>query len=671
MKRRSIIIRYAVIIVIFISVIIFYSGKLFGLQAANKYNYSVSAGSETFKRTVTVKAMRGRIFDRNGVLLVTNKTTYDISIDKYLVKDSELPKSLYKLIKLLDGCGIEISDRFAVTETEPFKFKDNYFDDYASLFGKYEKDNIGISDYTAQELMDHLIQKYGLDFCDRVTARRIIGQLFEMCAKNYGYGNPFYIAKGLENDALSAVADGVLLIDGVCLGNNSERRILCGDLAAHILGTTGQIFSEDYEKYKDDGYSMDAIVGRSGVEKAFEEYLRGHDGTLVQVINADGNIVDTYYSTVPVPGKDVYLTIDANLQRKVQSYLESTVKYIAANANGAETGEDANAGAAVVQDPYSGEILAIASYPTYDLSTYSADYSEISKRPGEPLINRALNGTYAPGSSFKVLTSIAALEEKIINENSVIYDNGVYRKYAPSYTPACWIYNKYHRTHGAQNVTEALQNSCNYFFFELGERVGIETITKYAKKMGLGTLTGIEVGESSGILAGPEYRNSIEAQWYPGDTLQAAIGQSDNLFTPIQLSNYISTLLNGGTRYQTHLLLNVKDYYYDTVYYQMPANILSRVDLSENTVSVLKNAMRKVVEDGTAATIFNKSKVEISGKTGSAQVSRGSANGIFIGFAPFDKPDIVVSVVIEHGAKGSYAAIAAKSIIEAYYGVDE
>ena len=668
MKKHRFVLRYSLIIFIFVASMLAFSGKLFNIQVANSYDYRIESGTVT-KRYTTVKALRGKIYDRNGELLVTNRLTYNVTLNRYLLGTSNLSSSVYKLIRLFDENGIAVTDRFAITDSQPFEFKKGYFDSYSGIFKKYAKDNISIENYTASQLIDHLIDKYSLHNYDKLTARRIIGQLFELYVGNFGYGNVYHIAENISSDIALNIADKILLIPGVELTYSSERVIVHGDLCAHILGTVGEIHAEDYPSYALEGYAMDAIVGISGAEKAFESYLKGTDGTIVQEIDENGNVINSYFTAVPVAGKNVYLTIDADLQRASQTALAETIIHVAKTAKDELSGKDANAGAVVVQDPESAEILAIASYPTYDLSRYkeSAYYNEISSKKVSHLVNRATSGLYEPGSTFKVLTAFAALEENIIEKDTVIRDLGSYTKYAPSYSPRCWIYARHGYTHGNQTVITALQNSCNYYFFDIGDRLGIDKLNEYSKKFGLGLPTGIETGEKSGILAGPEYRNTIESIWMPGDTLQASIGQSDNLFTPLQLSNYMCTLLNGGTRYQTHLLYAVKDYYYDTVHYSMPPVVLSRVEMSEDNLNTVKTAMRKVIEDGTASATFNKFRVEVGGKTGSAQVSNGSANAIFIGFAPYEAPEIVVTVVLEHGSAGSNAALVTKKILEAYF----
>lgn len=657
MKNYRSKVRYSIIIIIFAVFLTIFVGRLFSLQVANKYNYSIE--EETIqKRYVNIKALRGKIYDRNGVLLVSNKVSYNIQINKYGVSNSMLPDTIFRLMNLLKENGIEITDRFAVTKTQPFEFENNYFETKSNLFNKFANDNISIENYSATELMDYLIEKYSLRNYSKNDARIIIGQLFEMHIANFGYGIPYEIVSEISAEEIVKVADKLMLINGVEISYTAERNILHGNFAAHILGTVGKIYEEDYAKYSAEGYPMDAIVGRSGVEKAFEQYLRAYDGVIVQEVDQNNCIINAYYEKKPIAGKDVYLTIDYNVQLSAQEALDYTVKTYSPE-NGA--------GAIVVQNPHTAEILAIASNPTYNLDEYYSNYSEIASSPNSPLINRALNGLYAPGSTFKVLTCIAALENNIIEPYTTIFDKGIYDKYAPSYAPRCWVYNKYKRGHGSLDVTGALQKSCNYFFFDVGDKLGITMLNEYSKKFGLGQLTGIEIGESSGILAGPEERSLKEQEWYKGDTLQAAIGQSDNLFTPIQLSSFMCTFLNGGTRYQSHLLQSVRNYHDNSIYYQMPANILSHTEISDSTYNVVKSAMKRVVEDGTAATIFNNTTVPIGGKTGSAETGKGNANGVFIGFAPYDDPELCVTVVIEHGSKGANAAVAAKMILEDYF----
>ena len=432
------------------------------------------------------------------------------------------------------------------------------------------------------------------------------------------------------------------------------------NLAAHILGTVGIIYREEYEALKGKGYSLDAVIGKQGVEHTFEDYLRGTDGLRSITRDLDGkeHIVE---KKQPIPGNQISLTLDLNVQSVMEQKLEETILRIQANE-----APDCNAGAAVCLDVNSGEILAIASYPSYNPANFNKSYDTLLKQNGNPLWNRALAGTYEPGSTFKMLTAIAALEEGVITPEDEILDEGVY-KYYDDYQPVCleWRYGK---THGMVNTELALQESCNYYFYEVGRRLGIRSLVQYAEMFGLGSVTGVEIGgEASGTIASPESKKKRNETWYDGDTLQAAIGQSDNLFTPIQLASYTATIANGGTRYRPHLLKTVKNSTDGTIIMHVTPTVEEKISLSGNTISAVKNGMKKVTEEGTAKSAFENFEISVGGKTGTAEVTNGSSNGIFVAFAPFDKPEIAIAIVLEHGGHGASAAPIARAVFEAYF----
>ena len=363
------------------------------------------------------------------------------------------------------------------------------------------------------------------------------------------------------------------------------------------------------------------------------------------------------------------------MQMIAENSLAENIMQIRAESNPDKplTGEDASAGALVVEDIDSGEILAMASYPTYNLETFSDDYSAISADPTSPFLNRALNGRYAPGSTFKIGVAVAALSEGTITKDTVINAEGVYTYYADSnFTPRCWINLLYGGKHGPIKVVEAIQESCNCFFYEVGRLLTIETMNEYCKHYGLGQSTGIELTESTGILAGPDYRAEHGlGQWSPGDTVTAAIGQSDNLFTPVQIGNYISTILNKGSRYSVHLLREVKNYKGDTVFEQKPS-VADEIEISDEILETVKEGMRGVMDNGSAASVFKDYEVSIGGKTGTAQVYLDrSDNGIMVAFAPFDSPKIVVTSVIEQASGGTEAGYCIKDVFDFYFGLGE
>ena len=357
------------------------------------------------------------------------------------------------------------------------------------------------------------------------------------------------------------------------------------------------------------------------------------------------------------------LTLDSELQAETERSLKSTI---------ASIGGDCNAGAAVVIDVHSGNTLAMASYPTYDMSRFDEDYESLINDTGNPMINRAVSGMYSPGSTFKPLTAIAGIQTGNLKLNEHIACEGVYRVYE-DYQPTCWIWSEAQATHGAQDVTLAIENSCNYFFYELGRRLGIDTLDEYAKKFGLGEYTGIELNEEAeGLMASPEYKskvvlNVIDSEWFGGDTLQAAIGQSYSLFTPVQLANYCATIANGGTRYKVNLIDSIRSSVDGSIVEQFEPQIAEQIDLEPETIDKIHDGMRKVADEGSARSIFDGYPIQIGGKTGTAQLGQGSNNAIFIAFAPFDDPQIAVSVVLEHGRRGANAGLVARDIFDKYF----
>ncbi|MBQ3091051.1 MAG: penicillin-binding protein, partial [Clostridia bacterium] len=399
-------------------------------------------------------------------------------------------------------------------------------------------------------------------------------------------------------------------------------------------------------------------------------HLHGIDGKETLVTDITGEVVQRYVSTPPQPGDNCFLTIDLDLQEVAEQALAETIEGIRAKGavSRTGTGADAEGGAVVVIDVDTGEILAMASYPTYSLETYRADYNEMLQDPLTPLLNRATMGLYPPGSTFKMVTSVAALEEGIITPRTQIRDLGRYT-YWDDYQPRCWIYKDTGRTHGLINVSEALKYSCNYFYYEVGRVMGIDILKAWASRLGLGQKTGIELGEYPGQIASPE---TIE-DWQGGLVLQAAIGQSAHLFTPVQLANYVATIVNGGTRYQPHLLKKVMDYSLTETVEEIEPTVLDQIDLQESTIQAVKQGMRGVVtEDGTASSVFLNYPIEVGGKTGSAQTRSGrSAHGVFVSFAPYDDPEIAVCVVGEHAGSGGSVAPVCVAIYNEYFGLNE
>ncbi len=637
--------------------------RLYNLQIVNGEDYRAAADGSSV-RTYISKAPRGEILDRNGLPIVENKPGYNIQIFKTDISNDELNQNLADIAKLLRENGGELSSTFPIvynaeTDAPEYSFEgiDSESGEYPQKIAEWESENKLTDFSTLREIVGYYEDKYGVsDAFDPQTALDVCAVRYEMEQRNFSRLNPFIMATGADEIVLQKIEETYAAQGFADVANDTVRTYARGNMAAHILGRTGIIYAEEYEKLKDEGYGMNDIIGKDGLEAVLEPYLKGKDGYRRVRLGSDGRYDDEVASEAPHPGNYAELTIDANLQEAVESSLKTRVTEA--------VGSD-GAGAAIAVDPKSGEILAIASYPNYNPETFTEDYDRLLKRDSNPLFNRALNGAYAPGSTFKILTSIAGLESGTITPDTYITDRGVYTYYS-DYRPTCLVYSSSGSTHGTINVSEAIGVSCNYFFYDIGRQMGIDTIDEYCEKFGLGEPTGIELSESSGIVSSPKEREAAGGEWHPGDVLQTAIGQSDNLFTPAQLASYISTMLNKGKRYRLHLVKRTVDYETGEATMKNEPEVLSENPISDSTFDAVKEGMRQVVADGTAAKVFNDFPLRVGGKTGTAEVSDGADNVLFTGFAPYDSPEIVVAVVIEHGATSSFAAQIGRDIFEKY-----
>lgn len=670
----------------------------------------------TRSRTVTIQANRGEIFDRNGVPLVKNRYSYEIRMNYRLMSaddgeynalwlkvceavaatdspsfldtlafpfDGEDPVALTLIAAESGTAGEEATDGGQAEEKPAGRADSATLQDSREFLlsavkaarSKEQTAALGDSEPTGEEALAYLRARYvlrdkeGNPLYDPETELLLLRVRYEAEYRRFGSYNPFVVCGDASLSLITYLKE--MKLRGVDVVTNASREYCYPGIASHILGRVGPIQAGTAEYYTAQGYALNAIVGISGAEAVFEAQLHGTDGKMTVVEDLYGNVVDQYISVEPVAGQDVWLTIDIGLQQKAEQALADNIAYIVQKAEsrpGDLDGEDADSGALTVVNPSSGEVLAMASYPTYNLAAFREEYPLLSADPAAPYLNRALDGCYPPGSTFKPATAIAALEEGVITPDTIIRDEGIYRYYA-DYQPRCWIYLRSGGTHGPLNLVGAIQHSCNYFFYEVGRQLTIEKLNEYCKKLGLGQPTGIEFKESVGILAGPDYTESNGlGSWGPGDTLQAAIGQSYNTFTPLQLSCYISTLINGGTRYRAHLLSSVHDFLSDTPAYVQEPEVLDRLNLNAEYVRVIKEAMRSVAENGSASSIFGKYDIPMGGKTGTAQISETSSdNAVFVAFAPFDEPELVVSIVVEHGNSGTDTGYAVREIFDYWF----
>ena len=430
------------------------------------------------------------------------------------------------------------------------------------------------------------------------------------------------------------------------------QRVGSGTLAPHVLGRVGKMSPDQWEIYQDQGYAMDEMVGKDGAEEAFQDLLRGIPGQRVLETDKMGQVVGETYAVQPTAGKNVTLTLDQDVQAAAQAAL---AQFLDRHAQ-------ATGGAVAALDIRDGGVLALVSQPGYDPERFSQDYDSLAADPAHPLMDRAVQGLYAPGSTFKLVTAAAALEEGFLTPKTKILDTGRYTYYK-SPQPQCWLYRQEGKTHGLETVSEAIEDSCNVFFYDAGRRVGIETLGEYARALGLGEKTGIELaGEQDGVVAGPAYTASVGGTWYEGSVLSAAIGQENNRFTPLQLAQMTATLMGGGDRWQVHLLKQTEG--------ESPVEKVrqGRVALSQENLNAIKEGMLAVTQSGSLAGAFRNLPVQAGAKTGSAQVTgEETSNAVLVCFAPYDAPEIALAIVVEQGGSGAALGTVAAQVLEAYF----
>ncbi|GHU36378.1 hypothetical protein FACS1894105_06620 [Clostridia bacterium] len=693
MIKKKYMFRFFAMISVFLFIMIVYGGALLNMQFANAEMYRRQI-AKTYTQKFVITASRGEIYDRNGIALVTNRPVFNLEID-----GAKLPRGKSDYVSMLlrlTGMIAERSGEVSAAAIPVIRTQDGGYS-YSMILSQSENERYRLDRYlsknglsantSAGDLVGYIKTKFDLTadgmlgadgispaYSDSQLSLTTIGVFYEFDRLNVIEGNRYTIAKDVSNLVISAVLEGAHNFPGVEVVQSYERVYHYPKSAPHILGTIGAIWKEEISLPEYEGYAMDAIIGRSGVEKAFEQYLRGIPGVLERTFSEDGAVVDEKVITEAIPGKNIWLTLDIKLQQVAEASLHNTIVRIHELAENFPepqlTGADANSGATAVISPTTGEILALATYPSYDLSTYRADYESLaSDTVGSPLINRATGGLYEPGSVFKIATSIAVLSNGNVTPYERIRDLGKYTKYE-TYQPVCWLYGRNGGSHGNINITEALRDSCNYFYYVASERIGIDKMNEYSRHLGLGEYTGIEIGETKGILASRAYKEANAEAWYAGDLLQAAIGQSDNRFSPLQFATMLGTVINGGKRYASHLLLAVKDYGSAKSIFVKEPEILDETVISPENLLAVRTGMNDVIETGTAASLFAGFPVKVGGKTGTAQVNinKNSDNATFVAFAPYDNPEISMSVVIEKGSKGTWAGYVSEDILAYYFG---
>ena len=692
--------RARILLGLFAFIMVLYAMRLFNLQIISTDG---NTDNTTYYTTVTtVRAARGDILDRNGKVLVGNRASYDLVFNHFVIKSADNRNEyLYTLLKKCEELGVEHQDHLPVTTTRPFEYTlSDYSTAWQGYYQNYMSDRSWDPDVTAPLLIEKMRELYKIpkEWTEE-EARAVIGLRYEFDLRGVTKLPSYVFISDVDSENLAAILE--LNTPGLMVESSTVREYHT-TYGAHILGYMGAMTDAEWQENQKLGYSMDADVGKSGFEEAFETYLHGIDGQRLDKVTKEGTIVSQQYleGKEPVAGNNVETTIDIDLQKVAEDALSKRMKELTdpnINTGGEGEGIDAQGAAVVVMKVKTGEILACASYPTYNLATMKEDWDAINSDDLKPMFNRAFGATYAPGSTYKMCTLVAAMEnvygptnpkagQPIYAPGETIYDTGVFsHDDFPDFHPTCLFYSSSYGSHGDLTAQDALKVSCNLFFYELGYRMTIGMMDETAKGFGLGEPTGIELTEKVGWRANEaskkaSYKNSADAAWNGGDRVLCAIGQSENRFTPLQLAVYTCTLANQGTRYRATFLNRVTSSDYRTLVYSNSPEVVSKMNISDTTFQTYSEGMRRVITmpGGTARKYFGgcedpdanqwPSKITVCAKTGTAQHSSGgSDHGVFVCFAPREDPEIAIAIFGEKAAHGSSLAPAAEPVLKAYF----
>ena len=656
--------------------------KLFDMQIINGQKYREESNTR-LSRESTIEAARGSILDRSGNTLVNTDMSFSLEMYKTKVDDELLNSSILLMTTILENNGDSYIDKFPIS-IEPFQFNFESEEALAEWKAKYKIPETA----SAEEAFYLMRDKYGIKTDDIKDIRRILAIRYSITVGGYSTTKSMQISDTISRASAVQLQERSEELTGVNIVTEPIRKYHTGNMASHIIGYMGRISESDKKELEEKGddydYKTTDKIGKTGIEKVFEEYLRGEDGIKQIDMSVDGTITGEYTAQEAIGGSDIVLTIDSNLQKITENALATNIEKI--RAGGFSQVYNAKGGAVVVTNVKTGEILAMASCPDYEPGLFydgisTEKYNEYVNNPLKPLLNRTIQSPYAPGSTFKMVTAIAALETGVTNPTERINDNG---PYPAAHHPACWYYNDYGRGHGYLNVSGAIEKSCNYFFYEVSNRMGIDNLAIYASYFGLGRKTGIELyNEKSGKLANRSITESQGEAWTIGDTLVAAIGQGYNNFTPVQMAKYISMVANGGHKIDLRVVKSVLN----SDGTQVPDSEIrefvnkklglenddtQEFQISQETITAVLGGMRSVTTDegGTAYSVFSDFNIVVGGKTGSAETTTGDVNAWFVGFAPFDNPEIAVVVIVENGGHGYYTAEVVREIIAEYFGMN-
>lgn len=680
-KKANVNLRFNILTVLIYLIGIIFIAKLFSLQIVHGAEYREQSNTR-LTRDSTLEASRGAILDRTGTELVTSNMTFSLEMYKSKVDTNTLNAAILNMIQVLEKYGCSYADTFPI-RMDPFSFTIG-----EEALAKWKKSNNLDENISAEQAFYRFKDKYDIGNANIQEVRKIIAIRYLISQKGYSSTRAVTISEDIPREALAEFSESSEKFAGINVVVKPVREYTSDNLASHILGYAGTISSEEYESRKN-YYSPNDMIGKTGIEYVFEEYLKGKNGTKQIDMAVDGTTTAEYIAQEAVAGSDVVLTIDANLQKTAENALAANIQKIATGGFG--KAYDAKAGACVVMNVNSGEVLAMASYPDYNPSDFiggisTEAWNNYTNNVAKPLVNKAMQNSYSPGSTFKMITAIAGLESGVINLKTKINDTGVYTKYR-DYQPRCWHYTDYRTGHGWVDVSGAIEKSCNYFFYETGDRMGIDKLVEVARYFGLGKKTRIELqGETTGVLASRESKAKMhvdDPNWNPGNTLNASIGQGDNEFSPLQMARYISMLANGGKRIPVSIVDTIRNADGSEVSREEINQFVNKklgleedntqdIAMNQEYLNAVLEGMKSVTSDsgGTAYVRFKDFNISVGGKTGSAEAPNNKVHAWFVGFAPFENPEIAIVVMVENGGHGNYTAEVVRDIMAEYFGMN-
>lgn len=669
-------VRYNILYILVYIVGIILIFQLFNLQIVHGEEYLQRANSRLTRET-KIRAARGNILDCNGNVLAGNEIKYSLKIYKSKIDEQNLNTTILNAIFVLEKNGDKYNDDFPIN-INPVSFK---YENQERI-NKWLEENDLADGTTAEQALEYFIDEYSLKQYSLEEARKIIAVRYGIDVNGYSSMRGYEISPEVCEKSVAQIEEMNHSFPGINIEYRPIRKYYYSSLASHVLGYVGKIGNEEYTQ--NEGYELDDYIGKTGIEYVCEKFLKGKDGLKQTDMSIDGTTTGEYITEEAISGSNVMLTIDAKVQQVAERALKENIEKI----NNGDYGEkrEVYAGSVVVLNVKTGEIISMVSYPDFEPQLFvdgisTEKWNEYTVKGRSALINRTMQSAYAPGSIFKMVPAIAGLETGKITKDEQIECAGIY---PGGYKPKCWYYTTYGRGHGYLTVSQAIQKSCNCYFYEVGTRIGIDNIEKYATYFGLGQKTNIELpGEISGTLAGKKLYEKLDEAWYYGNTLSAVIGQAENNFTPIQMARYIAMLTNGGKKLDLTIIKDiinnqgesikteeVKDY----INKRLGIEKTSEENLNiqkENLKTVLEGMQSVTEEGGTAYSVFKDFPIQVGGKTGSAEAGNDKTNAWFVGFAPYENPEIAVVVLVENGAHGYYSAEVTKEIMEAYFGLNE